>query len=372
MDLEFTWINLLILFGALQGLIFGLILLSNKKHPGAKFLAVFMLILSYNGFETFSWSSGFEEYTLFFDIFGLVLVFGLGPSLYLYLAALLKPDYKLSIQTVFLWYSPLILQLLVKLTMLGSYIIILPDDIPDWLMVYISHFNTYSEPASVIVFIIYLALSVRLFIHSQRKNLLPKSTFGVIFGWVKALLICLTILAFLWPLILLVPVFRQIQDGAYYYPLEILLVFFIYWIAFVGYHKIKMINPLKNPAQGINHSDAEQHLVALKTVMEQEKLYLDPELNREKVANHLGISAKIISAVLNQYADQNFNDFVNTYRVKEVTSQLSSGESSHLTISGIAFEAGFNSQATFQRVFKSIQGMSPKEFQKTILRKNDH
>ena len=61
MTLEFTWINLLILFGAFQGLIFGIILLFNKKHPGAKFLSVVMFTLAYNGIETFNWSAGLER-----------------------------------------------------------------------------------------------------------------------------------------------------------------------------------------------------------------------------------------------------------------------------------------------------------------------
>ena len=34
----------------------------------------------------------------------------------------------------------------------------------------------------------------------------------------------------------------------------------------------------------------------------------------------------------------------------------------HLTISGIALEAGFNSQTTFQRTFKQLTGVSPKQF----------
>ncbi|MEM1409063.1 MAG: AraC family transcriptional regulator, partial [Bacteroidota bacterium] len=184
--------------------------------------------------------------------------------------------------------------------------------------------------------------------------------------WVKVLLICMTVFGVLWPLTLISASFMDLDGDGYYYPIELLLVFFIYWIAFVGYHKIKMINSSKSKAQIIENTDAEQYLVALKRAMENEKIYLDPELNRDKVASHLGISAKLISAVLNQYASQNFNDFVNSYRVAEVISKLKSGKHNHLTISGIAFDSGFNSQATFQRVFKSIQGMTPKEFQNQI------
>ena len=75
MELDFTWINLLILFGALQGLIFAIILLVNKEHPGAKFLGILMLVLSYNGFETVGRSAGLGEYTIIFDLFTFVWIF---------------------------------------------------------------------------------------------------------------------------------------------------------------------------------------------------------------------------------------------------------------------------------------------------------
>jgi hypothetical protein len=91
MDLEFSWINILILFGAVQALIFGIILLFNRRHPGARFLSAFIFVLSYNGFETFGWSSHFSDSFIFFDLFPFVLIFAIGPSLYLYVTSLLYP-----------------------------------------------------------------------------------------------------------------------------------------------------------------------------------------------------------------------------------------------------------------------------------------
>jgi len=35
---------------------------------------------------------------------------------------------------------------------------------------------------------------------------------------------------------------------------------------------------------------------------------------------------------------------------------------SNLTIAGIAYDCGFNSQPTFHRAFKSITGITPKEY----------
>lgn len=103
--------------------------------------------------------------------------------------------------------------------------------------------------------------------------------------------------------------------------------------------------------------------------MEVDKLYLDPELTVSKVAAHVGISSKIISSVLNQHVEKSFNDFVNGYRVQQVQEKLVAQSHENLTIYGIALEAGFNSQATFQRAFKNIAGTSPREYMNQQLRK---
>lgn len=41
---------------------------------------------------------------------------------------------------------------------------------------------------------------------------------------------------------------------------------------------------------------------------------------------------------------------------------LSNGEQKQQTLLGIAFECGFNSKATFNRAFKKVTGVSPKEW----------
>jgi AraC-like DNA-binding protein len=60
---------------------------------------------------------------------------------------------------------------------------------------------------------------------------------------------------------------------------------------------------------------------------------------------------------------------VNGYRVQQVQEKLVAQSHENLTIYGIALEAGFNSQATFQRAFKNITGTSPREFMNQQLRK---
>ncbi len=96
--------------------------------------------------------------------------------------------------------------------------------------------------------------------------------------------------------------------------------------------------------------------------MEEEKVFLNPDLTLAELSKELSIPTNQLSKVINAGFGKNFNDFVNGYRVEEVKNALSDPSFSHFSILGIAFECGFNSKATFNRVFKKVTGHSPTEY----------
>ena len=101
----------------------------------------------------------------------------------------------------------------------------------------------------------------------------------------------------------------------------------------------------------------------LEKAMVLEKLYRNPELTLSDLAIHLGTNPSFLSKMINRSFEKNFNDFVNEYRVMEVKGQLSNPELANLTIMSLAYDAGFNSKATFNRAFKKFTGDSPKTYQ---------
>jgi AraC-like DNA-binding protein len=96
--------------------------------------------------------------------------------------------------------------------------------------------------------------------------------------------------------------------------------------------------------------------------MEKEQLYLDPELNLNHLAAHLDIHPKMLSAVLNQVLQKGFSEYVNAWRVEAVKRMILDPDKQHLTITGIAYDCGFNSQPTFQRAFKAATGQTPSNY----------
>ena len=96
--------------------------------------------------------------------------------------------------------------------------------------------------------------------------------------------------------------------------------------------------------------------------MESSEAYLDPDLSLGKVARSLDLSRELVSAVINTGKGQNFRSFVNTYRVEAFKEAVRAGGAKNLTLFGLALECGFNSKATFNRVFKQIEGVTPNVF----------
>lgn len=97
----------------------------------------------------------------------------------------------------------------------------------------------------------------------------------------------------------------------------------------------------------------------LAAYMQQERPYLSPGLTLKELAAQLTMPQAELSRLINQAYGQHFNDFINQYRVKAVQNAILAPEHAHLSLLGIALECGFNSKATFNRVFKQHVGLSP-------------
>lgn len=116
--------------------------------------------------------------------------------------------------------------------------------------------------------------------------------------------------------------------------------------------------------KSISNSD----ITLVKKLMEDDKVYLNPELNLSDLAKMANMSRGQLSEIVNTSFNKNFNDFVNGYRVEAFKSMLREEKHKQLSLLGIAQECGFNSKATFNRVFKKLTDLSPTEYLNTQLK----
>jgi AraC-like DNA-binding protein len=91
----------------------------------------------------------------------------------------------------------------------------------------------------------------------------------------------------------------------------------------------------------------ESLLQQIKTEMEKNQHYLNPDLSLETFAAHLQLPARQISTQINKGMGMPFIDFVNDFRVEEVKQHLLKQDLPHLSLLGIALESGFRSKSHF-------------------------
>ena len=105
-------------------------------------------------------------------------------------------------------------------------------------------------------------------------------------------------------------------------------------------------------------------IAKIHTAMETARLYLNAELTLADLATHINLPARVVSANINSAVNKPFNSYVNTWRVDEVKRRLAGSDLEKFTLLGIAFESGFNSKTSFNRIFKEHTGLSPSEYLK--------
>lgn len=101
-------------------------------------------------------------------------------------------------------------------------------------------------------------------------------------------------------------------------------------------------------------------------LMNEEKLFTDPELNLDDLAKRLGVTRNIMSQFINDCLKTNFYDYINRLRVEEMKRLLLDPDKEYLTIIALATEAGFNSKTSFNRTFRQYTGMTPSEFKQNL------
>ncbi|OJJ17972.1 hypothetical protein BKI52_29385 [marine bacterium AO1-C] len=368
--IQLTWYQLILLLGFIQALILiFLLLFKSSKHPSNFLLATLLFILGRQDMSAFLPQLGLKDRYPFLLPFFYEYLFVLGPILYFYVRSLTKSTFRfdrrfwvyigvgLSVdlafhQVIYWWvatkgYSP-------------------------WIATFINVVGLLT----VIQIVVVLVLSIRTLRTFDRSLQDHFTNLGKInLRWLQNLLLAIVGLTIYWAVLEFIEVLLGYHiDGIFYHLLNGALIVLVYWIGFSQYLRPKVVimeeeavvthQPSKTATSAFSEAKMAQYAQLLQQAMQQDKLYQDATLNLYTLAEHLNISTKAVSQTLNQYIGKNLSDFVNEYRVEDVKQKLLDPQFAHYTILGIAFEAGFNSKASFQRIFKKFVQCSPSEYKK--------
>jgi len=100
----------------------------------------------------------------------------------------------------------------------------------------------------------------------------------------------------------------------------------------------------------------------LEIYFKTEKPFLDSSFNIEICCRNLKCSKKELQESLTFYLNQSFKEFVDRKKIQEFKTLATDPKHQIYDISSLAQMAGFNSKATFYRIFKEMEGITPKKY----------
>lgn len=360
----------IILLGSIQGFIVsGLLFYSPGNRLANRLLSAFIFLLASASFGLYaSYSNWFGSPWLAFLSNFVPFITGMlfGPLMYFYMRAFLEPDFTIG-RKQRLQFLPAIIDLGVPLTaiifVIGVWTNTVKNNPAPW-GIFIDTYNVYSDIPRGISMAVYVWLSFK-YLRTYKATNKPALGFAWLqhFAWLMAGFTGIFLL-YLVPYV--IPRYTDVMLNTFdWYPVYLPVAVLIYLLGIKGYLiSWQQLVTDKKTDTALPVATVDSAVVLLKKAMEEDHLYLNAALTVNVVAQHTGLAPKTISAVLNQHLHKNFNEYVNSYRVNLFKEKLLQADADQLTFAGIAYDCGFSSTATFQRVFKQLTGMSPTEFRK--------
>ena len=230
-----------------------------------------------------------------------------------------------------------------------------------------SNYNEWLELEYIITSIINILLFILAFLG------LIKSPFAIDlneneafkYQWIKLVLIAFVVLQLALLVSDIVASFKientkVFESYAIYMKFEALLIslfFFVFTFsvmhfpvfAFTGNFE-DLPKSTKNKYSKSSLTDSLELFNEIKTLVKSEKLHLYFDIKLNTVSEKLDKSIHHVSQAINQNAQMNFPDFINSFRIEEAKKKLL--EPKPDTVFAISLDVGFNSKAAFYSAFK--------------------
>ncbi|WP_431121012.1 helix-turn-helix domain-containing protein [Flagellimonas flava] len=365
--------SVLLLFGILQGLFLGMLLLIGSTRRKSKYyLIALVAVVTINLLNYVIINSSLHLNVPHLVNVSLPLLFLLGPLFLFYVKSVLSEGFGFR-ATDLLHGLPFLLALLsmapffmlsgpAKIQLIESQIISGQQGLDLG--------TTIFTVAQIAQSFIYVVLALNLLNKSSQESKMKKDTFRL--EWLRKI----TFGFLLFWLVDFLAVVWFLQQGhmdvkAYYLSLFCCTLFIHFMVVLTirnrkVYTEVLLNNPrVKYKSSKLVESDLKKHISQIIIYMEDEKPYLLHDLNLSKLSENLGIPKHVISQILNEELGKTFYEFLNEYRYKEVRSRLTNPKYNHLTILAIALDAGFSNKNTFNKAFKKFSGITPSQFLKS-------
>ena len=372
MDYQIGLRSFFLLLASLQAVIFSALLVyraARQYSLSDKLLAAFLVALAATlGEHIAGWMGWYQGQALTFFPFGNNFLYA--PLAYLYVKSVTNPGYRFR-GTDWLLFIPACIYFIIHF---GIWSMPIPEKLSTLkAMATISRPNYYFIEGAfdLLNLLVFTFLSIRHYLAylrwlpSEFSNLPP-----VTLAWLRNFLVILFAVCFVELAFTVTSLFINYWYDVHYWDYFIRAVL-LYYLSIAGYTYTQpkaltlASESVTAPATTLPALEATEGLLPvpqLISYMQSARPYLDPELSLKQLAEQLNSPAALVSQTINASLGKNFNDFVNEYRVLEICARLQAGEHLSKTLLGVGLDSGFNSKATFNRSFKRITGLTPKEW----------
>lgn len=363
-NLDMTFLSAIMLMIIAPMMIIGVMLLTRKtERRAAMFLAFFLILVSLNLVPQVIGFSGF--YTVWPGLTFAPFEYGLflGPLLYLHIRSLVSDD-------PLKWRWALLIPGMIQFAYYVWAFTALGDYEAKWAYNREIHYP-YVWPTLVVGMAVLLLVSLVLSLRELKayKNYLGQtqsaaSEFKPV--WLNRFLIFMAILTASLVVTELGDVFVWKFSYVEKFPILALMAAAVLLMGFealtrltMDFPKIRALTDSTTVAAPAGRDWAEE-ADKLETRLKSESWHLEPRLTISDIARRMGTNETYISRALNNGRGVNFNRFVNAVRVEAASDMMREEPGKNLLT--LALDSGFNSKATFNRVFKDITGQSPSQY----------
>ncbi len=99
----------------------------------------------------------------------------------------------------------------------------------------------------------------------------------------------------------------------------------------------------------------------------ESKIYLKPDLDVRSFLEESRFSQTSLKYYLKASRYKNFSELINRFRVEDFKEKLNRKRHPNFDLLSIAKESGFKSKANFYRIFKKYEGITPREYQTSLI-----
>ncbi|WP_062058264.1 AraC family transcriptional regulator [Aquimarina longa] len=229
---------------------------------------------------------------------------------------------------------------------------------------------------SIISFsILYFLKGIRLFKHQLREKLdsYPRVRFQFfyisanVYILLKTFVIAIALFNRLVNHSILNAIYKNFSLPVFYY--VVVPTFLILCLIYIFY-ALTEVNALKKSFIGVKIYKNERQdtfdYKKIESLLVNDKVYTNPNLGLLHFLNESNLKKEIVHQYLNDHDYENFQDLINSHRIEDFKERLVNAGFDKFDLFSIAKECGFKSKATFYRVFKKKENITPREYLQKI------